>query len=131
MIKCFHDWPTVEDPSAFMFHSNMHDLKDSTVGNKVLHVISSQRRKIESHAVPGHRIVSNSLASFQHHLSSPLSNTHARISSNANTGRRTVSNDLLMRFLLPISADEVAWKHPLSSAWSRKFGTPQPQDPVT
>ena len=34
----------------------MKGLKGSTVGNSVLYVVSSQWRKIESHAVPGHVI---------------------------------------------------------------------------
>ena len=106
MDKCFHDCPTVEEPSAFMFHSTMPDFKDSTVGNTALHVISSQGIKIESHVVPGHGIVSYSHAFFQHRLFSPLSNIHARISGGASIDRRTVSIDLLMRFSLPISADK-------------------------
>ena len=34
----------------------MKGLKDSTIGNSVLYVVSNQWRKIESHAVPGHGI---------------------------------------------------------------------------
>ena len=53
MIKYFHDYPTMKESSAFMFHSNMKGLRDSSIGNSVLHVVSSQWRKIESHGVPG------------------------------------------------------------------------------
>ena len=42
MIKCFHDYPTVEESSAFIFHSSMKDLRDSTVGNTVLHEVNSR-----------------------------------------------------------------------------------------
>ena len=52
MIKYFHDYPTMEKSSAFMFYSSMKGLEDSTVGNSVLHVVHSQWSKIESHAVP-------------------------------------------------------------------------------
>ena len=61
MIKYFHGYPTVEESSAFMFHSDMKGLKDSIVGNSILRGVSSQWRKIESHAVPGHGISSKTI----------------------------------------------------------------------
>ena len=39
-IKCFHDYPTVEELSAFMFHSSMKDIRDSTVEDNVLHEVN-------------------------------------------------------------------------------------------
>ena len=56
MTKCSHDYPTMEESSAFIFHSSMKDLKDSIVGDTVLHEANSHERKSESHAVPGHGI---------------------------------------------------------------------------
>ena len=35
-IKCFHDYPAVENLSAFIFHSSMKGLRD------VLHEVNSQ-----------------------------------------------------------------------------------------
>ena len=56
IVKCFHDYPTVKELSAFIFHSNMKGLWDSTVGNTVLHEVNSRLRRIESHTMPGHGI---------------------------------------------------------------------------
>ena len=47
MIKCFHDYPTVEGSSPFKLYSSMKGPRNSTVGSTVLHVISSQKGKIE------------------------------------------------------------------------------------
>ena len=47
----------MKELSAFIFHSNMKDLRDSTVGNTVLHETNSRQRKIESHVVPGRGIM--------------------------------------------------------------------------
>ena len=33
MIKCFHDYPTMEESSAFISHSSMKVFKNATVGN--------------------------------------------------------------------------------------------------
>ena len=41
MIKCFHDYPTVQELSTFIFPSSMEGFKDSTAGNTVLHEASS------------------------------------------------------------------------------------------
>ena len=59
MIKCFHGYPTVKEASAFISHSIMRDLMDSTVGNTVLHRVCSQWRKLESDAVSGYKIPFN------------------------------------------------------------------------
>ena len=56
MTKCFNDYPTVEVSSAFILYSSMKNFKDSTVGNTIVHVMSSQNPKIESRSVPGHGI---------------------------------------------------------------------------
>ena len=42
----------------------MKGLKDSTVVNSVLYVVSSQWRKIESHAVPGRGILTDVTNAF-------------------------------------------------------------------
>ena len=55
-IKCFNDYPTVEESPAFMFHSSMEDLQISAVGNSLIHYGGSRRGKIESHAVLGEAI---------------------------------------------------------------------------
>ena len=39
MIQCFHAYPTVEKPWAFIFHSSMKASKDSTVGITVFHEV--------------------------------------------------------------------------------------------
>ena len=57
-IKCFHGYHTAEGSPAFIFGSNMKIHTKSTIGETVLHVLStstlpSQERKIESHDVPG------------------------------------------------------------------------------
>ena len=49
MIQCLRDYPTVEESSAFIFYSHIKGLKNSTVGNTVLHVVSSNQGNIESH----------------------------------------------------------------------------------
>ena len=54
MIRCFHGYSSAEESSEPVFHSNMKEFKGSKVGNTVLHVIRSQWRKVENHAVPGH-----------------------------------------------------------------------------
>ena len=41
MIKCFDHYPTMEDSIAFMFDSSMESLNDFTLGNTVLHEVSS------------------------------------------------------------------------------------------
>ena len=51
-------YPSVEELSAFIFDSNMKRFQGFKMGNTVLHVISIQAGKIESHAVPGHWIQS-------------------------------------------------------------------------
>ena len=107
MIKCFHDYPTVvEESSAFMFHSNMKDLKDSTVGNTVLHVRSSQRksRLMQCQAMgqsptpmPLSHIVSlllyQTLMPEYRAMPVPI-------------GKQYLSTDLFMRFSWPISASQ-------------------------
>ena len=55
-IKYFHDCPTVEEVSAFIFYSRLKGLRDSIVGNTVLHEVNSRQWKIESHTVPVHGI---------------------------------------------------------------------------
>ena len=44
MIKSFHDYPTVETPSAFIFHSSVKGLKDFTLGNTVVHMVVIKKR---------------------------------------------------------------------------------------
>lgn len=39
-IKSFHNYSTVEELSAFVFHSRMKDLEHSALGNTVLHEVS-------------------------------------------------------------------------------------------
>ena len=56
MIKCFHDYPTRNGSSFFIFHSSMKGLKNSILRNPVLHGISSHWGKFESNAVPDHWI---------------------------------------------------------------------------
>ena len=46
MIKCFHDYCTVKDPSALTADLIMKGLEDSTVVNTAPHVISSHRKII-------------------------------------------------------------------------------------
>ena len=41
MVKCFHDYLTVEESSTFILRSRTKDLKNATVGNPVLHVLRS------------------------------------------------------------------------------------------
>ena len=41
-IKCFHGCPTVEESSAFIFHSRTKSFRDSTVGNTVVHEANSR-----------------------------------------------------------------------------------------
>ena len=36
-----HDYPTMKESSAFIFHSSMNDCRDSAVGNTALHEMSS------------------------------------------------------------------------------------------
>ena len=56
MTICFNDYATMKVSSAFILYSSMKDSKDFTVGNTIVHVISSQKTKIESHAVLGYGI---------------------------------------------------------------------------
>ena len=69
MIACFHDYPATEESSAFIFHSSMNDRMNSTVGNTVLHEMSSggivsnredlgQRSISSVHCEPGKAIAS-------------------------------------------------------------------------
>ena len=50
-VKCFHDYPAVKESSAFIFHSSMKGLGDSTVGNIVLHEVEIVARG-RSRAIP-------------------------------------------------------------------------------
>ena len=54
----------MEELSAFILHSSMKDLKDSIVGDTVLHEVNSHERKSESHAVPGHGMTFTRFAVF-------------------------------------------------------------------
>ena len=56
MIRCCHDYPTMEELSAFILHSSMKDLRNSIVGDTVLHEVDRHKRMSERHAVPGHGI---------------------------------------------------------------------------
>ena len=51
LTKCFRDYTTVIESSAFVFLSDERGVLNSTVGNVVLHVIGGQRRKTGSHTV--------------------------------------------------------------------------------
>ena len=51
MIECYHDFPIVGESSAFTFHSNMTDLKDSTVGDTILIVIRIALRAMSCLAI--------------------------------------------------------------------------------
>ena len=52
VIKCFRDYPSIEESAAFVFYLNMKLHMDSRIGISVFHVIISRMRKVESHAVP-------------------------------------------------------------------------------
>ena len=74
MTKCFNDYPTVKVSSAFILYSSMKGFnKDFTVGNTIVHVISSQKPKIESRAVPGHGISKSQFEFAQQHAPTVLS----------------------------------------------------------
>ena len=48
LIKCFHDYATMKNSPAFISHSSMKGFEDSTVGDTVLHEVSSHYRMVET-----------------------------------------------------------------------------------
>ena len=54
--ECFHSFTTVEVRPASIIHLDMKIHTLSVIVNRALHIPSRQRRKIESHPVPGHGI---------------------------------------------------------------------------
>lgn len=61
MIKCFHDYPTVNESLVSIISSSMKCFKHATVGATALHQVCSHWGKIESPVLPGHGIRWSSL----------------------------------------------------------------------
>ena len=58
-IECFHDYPTAEASSAFIFYSNVKVHMNFRVRVSVFCIIISRKGNFKSHAVPAHEIITS------------------------------------------------------------------------